>query len=253
MTSEIVNDNVTCCTLPPIYHEYTPKGEYKPYGGHDKAYIVGPTGTGKALIIVYDIFGFFPQTIQGADILAETLQARVVMPDFFGDKRWPIEGIPPRSKEEGEALQLFFKTEANPDSIVPKVTPVARELQKEGATKIGALGYCWGAKITMICGGIKEDWVTSVAGIHPSLLNDADIEALKVPVALYPSKDENEDDSKRFSAIISKSKKNDYKVYPTMRHGWAAARGDLVDPEGLKQYKDVYARTAGFFYRTFEN
>jgi len=45
---------------------------------------------------------------------------------------------------------------------------------------------------------------------------------------------------------------NAYKLYPTMHHGWAAARGDLKDPENLKQYEDVYATLAGFFKAVFE-
>ncbi len=36
---------------------YTAKGTYQPYGGIEKAYVTGPTGTGKALIVIYDIFG----------------------------------------------------------------------------------------------------------------------------------------------------------------------------------------------------
>lgn len=30
-------------------------------------------------------------------------------------------------------------------------------------------------------------------------------------------------------------------------HGWAAARGDLKDPENKKEYEDVYGRLADFF------
>lgn len=32
---------------------------------------------------VFDIFGFWPQTIQGADIISSQLGVKVVMPDFF--------------------------------------------------------------------------------------------------------------------------------------------------------------------------
>ncbi|CAE7121072.1 unnamed protein product [Rhizoctonia solani] len=68
------NSNTACCTIPPVVpkEQYKEKGEYKPYGAYKKAYIVGKPGTGKAIIGVYDIFGYWPQTLQGADILAET-------------------------------------------------------------------------------------------------------------------------------------------------------------------------------------
>jgi len=45
-----------------------------------------------------DIFGFFPQTLQGADILALSgpQRYRVFMPDFFDGEPAPIEWcLPP--------------------------------------------------------------------------------------------------------------------------------------------------------------
>jgi dienelactone hydrolase len=254
MTSEIVNDNIACCTLPPVSHDYEPKGKYIAYGGSDKAYVVGPVDTGKALVIVFDIFGFFPQTIQGADILAQTLQARVVMPDCLNDKPWPIEAFPPQSEEERKNLQKFF-ADANPEAILPRITSVARQLQKEGAKKIGVLGYCWGAKIA-VSAGVKEDWANGVVAIHPAMLTDDDIKNIKVPLGLYPSKEEKVEDFKRFEEILKKNEfasKNSYKRYPTMSHGWAAARSNLKDPDVKAQYEDVYSTAAGFFKNVFEN
>ena len=35
-----------------------------------KTYVTGPSTATKAIFVIYDIFGFFPQTLQGADILA---------------------------------------------------------------------------------------------------------------------------------------------------------------------------------------
>ena len=52
--------------------------------------VSGPSTAQTALLVVYDIFGYFPQTIQGADILATSDKDhpyQVFMPDFF-------EGVP---------------------------------------------------------------------------------------------------------------------------------------------------------------
>ena len=63
-----------CCTVPPVVTEgYKEKGEW----------ITGPKDAKSALLVVYDIFGFFPQTLQGADILAHSdkeHQYQVFMP-----------------------------------------------------------------------------------------------------------------------------------------------------------------------------
>jgi hypothetical protein len=51
--------------------------------------------------VIYDIFGYFPQTIQGADILAfsdKDNEYQVFMPDFFegesADIAWSVP-LPP--------------------------------------------------------------------------------------------------------------------------------------------------------------
>ena len=46
----------------------------------------GPKEAKQGLLVIYDIFGFFPQTIQGADILAYSDSEhpyQVFIPDFF--------------------------------------------------------------------------------------------------------------------------------------------------------------------------
>jgi dienelactone hydrolase len=45
--------------------------------------VTGAATAEKAILVIYDIFGFFPQTIQGADILAASGGYQVFMPDFF--------------------------------------------------------------------------------------------------------------------------------------------------------------------------
>lgn len=45
-------------------------------------------------MVIYDIFGYFDQTVQGADILAysdEHHKYKVFMPDWFKGKPCPIE------------------------------------------------------------------------------------------------------------------------------------------------------------------
>jgi hypothetical protein len=48
--------------------------------------VTGPSTASSAILFIYDIFGYFPQTLQGADILATSdkdHQYLVVIPDFF--------------------------------------------------------------------------------------------------------------------------------------------------------------------------
>jgi hypothetical protein len=87
-----------CCTVPPVISKgYEAKGTYTTIDGM-KTYTTGPSDAKKALLVIYDIFGFKDQTIQGADILATSdkeNQYQVFMPDFFEGKPVDISDYPP--------------------------------------------------------------------------------------------------------------------------------------------------------------
>jgi dienelactone hydrolase len=144
MATTIHNSNTACCSIPPVEAAYEPKGSFKAYAGFPKAYITGPEGTGRALIAVYDIFGFWPQTEQGADILASVLGAKVVMPDFFHpDPPYPVAEFPPDTDEKKAKFQAFFGGPANIDKAIGNVKKVGEALRAEG-NKVGVYGFCWG-------------------------------------------------------------------------------------------------------------
>jgi dienelactone hydrolase len=55
--------------------------------------VTGPADAKKAILVIYDIFGYFEQTLQGADILANSGEEKykVLIPDWFKGKPCPIE------------------------------------------------------------------------------------------------------------------------------------------------------------------
>jgi dienelactone hydrolase len=102
---------------------------------------------------VYDIFGFFPQTLQGADILAYGDKERpyqVFIPDFFDGKPADISWYPPKTEEDGKNLGAFFSGPAAPPKTVPRIPKILEQLKKEnpGLTTWGIVGYCWGGKVS---------------------------------------------------------------------------------------------------------
>lgn len=182
----VVNSNPACCSIPPVLSDYTPKGAYRPYAGFKRVYITGPKTSDKAILSVFDIFGyvcirlvsselsnpprrFFPQTQQGADILANTMNATVYMPDFFEpDKPFPIDKFPPESDEEKDDLQKFFAGPANPEKAVERAVSVGKALREDGAKFVGAYGMCWGGKVTILAGCEDDPVFDAVAAIHPA-------------------------------------------------------------------------------------
>lgn len=170
-TQPVVNSNPACCSIPPVSSDYAPKGSYTsfPDAGFQRTYVTGPSTSSTALITVYDIFGFFPQTQQGADLLAQALNARVVMPDFFEpDKPFPVEKFPPATQEVKDELQAFFAGPAQPEKAVQKLINVGEALRKQGATKVGAYGLCWGGKVTILAGSKEVPVFDAVASLHPA-------------------------------------------------------------------------------------
>lgn len=168
-TQRVVNSNAACCSIPPVSSSYTPKGSFAPFAGFDRVYITGAPSSNTALVAVYDIFGFFPQTQQGADALAQALNARVYMPDFFEpDSPFPPEKYPPTGQQDQDDLQAFFGGPAKPEKAVAGLIRVGEALRQQGATRVGAYGLCWGGKVTILAGSQGSSVFDGVAAIHPA-------------------------------------------------------------------------------------
>lgn len=80
-----------CCTLPPVSAEYTPKGTWGQTAGL-KAYQIGPEDAQKAILMVYDVFGFSPQILQG-ESLAMLAMANVVGVACWRGTAWSWHGL----------------------------------------------------------------------------------------------------------------------------------------------------------------
>ncbi|KAJ3556318.1 hypothetical protein NM688_g2094 [Phlebia brevispora] len=238
------NANVACCTIPPVRSDYKPKGTYKPYGGFDKAYFAGPEKPGKlALVCVFDIFGFKPQTLQGADILAKELNAQVILPDFFeGDEPWPLDKFPPKTPEDKKKLQEWFGGFANPKNHVPKLNAVGKAVKEDGAEFVVAYGYCWGGKVVIVAGTQPDTPFDAVSIVHPAMLSVDDAAKLNIPLGIFISNDEPKDEYEKIVQTMSKkpfASKNDYRHFDSF-HGFAAARANLDDPDNKAKYEELY-------------
>jgi len=249
------NTNVACCTIPAVHSDYTPKGSYKSLGGFQKVYVTGPEKSANAIVSVYDIFGFFPQTQQGADLIASTLRTTVYMPDFFEPKEpFPTSRHPPKDDADKQALQDFFGPDgaANPRANIQKLLKFAETLKADGFKSVGAYGFCWGAKIC-ISAGTEGTPLSSVAMVHPAMLSADDAEKLAIPLAMYITKDESIDEYNKIKDIIVKkpfASKSDSKNYENMFHGFGSARADLKKEDNKKEFEDVYSKLATFFGNT---
>ncbi|ORY29567.1 Alpha/Beta hydrolase protein [Naematelia encephala] len=231
-----------CCTLPPVQAEYTPKGEYIEVAGL-KTYAVGPEDAKAAILFVYDIFGFSPQILQGADLLASQ-GFRIVMPDFLVGKYATAELFAPGHEAERDAYFSGF-----PGSLPSQSKPVAdvAKYLKAKHSAVGVIGTCWGYKAVILSEGVGE--FEALAGIHPSFSAVEDAEKINVPLCLIPTKDEDMSIvNKIYENVEAKNPgKNFMKHFDTHQHGFMAARGSVDGGPRTEAYHEGYTILSTFF------
>ncbi|KAB5588694.1 AIM2 family protein [Ceratobasidium theobromae] len=235
--SLILGDNPVCCTLPPIGSNYQPEGNFEIVQGIS-TYVVGDKSTKKAIVVMMDAFGMVPLTQQGCDVLASQ-GFYVLMPDLLGDQVVKPEDLGFDTPEKIEKRRKWFAGPGNPQGRSLELVKYGEHLKSQGFT-VGSLGFCWGAKLALM--SATSDAYAAVAVAHPTLLRSEDAANCKIPLALYPTKDEDPTVMEPFVKIAK-----DYKLYSEAFHGFAAGRANLEDATYRAAYEDVYRRLTAFF------
>ncbi|KAG8694659.1 hypothetical protein FRC08_008341 [Ceratobasidium sp. 394] len=202
-----------------------PKGTAKTIEG-TPTYIIGDKTSKKAIA-----------RSKGCDLLASQ-GFYVLFPDLLGaysDQALTEKDIPGLAA----LRETFFAGIGNPMRHVPLLTKLAESLRADGFS-VGSIGYCWGAKITILAG--VTGLYNAVALVHPSMLKPEDAENCKAAIELYQTKDEAADVLEPFIKRAA-----GHKHYTETFHGFAAARAKLEDPVHKAAYEDVYKRMAAFF------
>lgn len=111
--------------------------------------VTGSPTSKTALIGVYDIFGFTPQTFQGADRLAASLNGFVLLPDFFQGEPLSLSLYPPNTDEKKKTVGEFMQGKASIPPNTEKLVEVVKEAKGKytGVEGWGVYGLCWGGKV----------------------------------------------------------------------------------------------------------
>ncbi|KAG9236110.1 dienelactone hydrolase family protein-like protein [Amylocarpus encephaloides] len=242
--------SAACCSLPPIIAKHYPeKGKYETIGGL-KTYVTGPADASKALLVIYDIFGYYPQTIQGADILAyadKSNQYRVFMPDWLEGKPADISWYPPDTEEKGKLLGHFFQTTGAPPKTAEKVPGMITAIE-EFSPPIktwGIVGFCWGGKIISMNTSSGSSPFKAAAECHPAMIDPSEAENIKIPLCMLASGDEPVADVEKFEANLTGEKH--VEIFKDQIHGWMAAKADLEDGRKKSEYERGYQLLLSFF------
>ncbi|ROT34730.1 dienelactone hydrolase family protein [Sodiomyces alkalinus F11] len=237
-----------CCNIPPVVSKgYEEKGSYDEVGSY-KTYVTGPADATKGILCVYDVFGYFPQTIQGMDILATSgaQKYRVLVPDWFKGEPCPIEWFPPNTPEKQRNLGNFFQK--FPPQIVADSIPFYIKAAQDKYPEIkdwGIIGFCWGGKVTTLATSNENSAFKAAAACHPAMVDPADAQGVKAPLIMLPSKDEDVEAVKKFEEGLKVPHR--IETFPDQIHGWMAARSNLEDPRVREEYTRGYKTVLDFF------
>ncbi|KAF4971497.1 hypothetical protein FZEAL_9840 [Fusarium zealandicum] len=239
-----------CCNIPPVVSQgYEALGTYKDIGGYKTC----PADATKAVVVIFDIFGYFDQTLQGADILAFSdahCKYKVFIPDWFNGNPCPIEWYPPDNKDKEEKLGKFFGTYP-PPKIADQVPDYVKAIKEQDSTisKLGLLGYCWGGKVVALATKADTNPFSIAAAIHPAMVDAEDAKDIKIPTILLASGDEPADEVKKFEDTLSVPKH--VEIFKDQVHGWMAARAELSDSRVKEEYERGYKTVLEFFGKNF--
>jgi len=238
-----------CCNIPPVVAQgYKENGSYEELDGM-KTYVTGPSEASKGVVVIFDIFGFFPQTLQGADILATSDAShkyKVFIPDWFNGEPCPIEWYPPDTKEKQENLGAFFKKNS-PPSVAKKLPDLVKALEAKNPSikSWGILGYCWGGKVVSLVASGGDNPFSIGAEVHPAMIDPNDAARIKIPLIMLASGDEDAEAVQKFEKTLSVPKH--VEIFKDQIHGWMAARADLSQDRVKEEYTRGYRTLVEFF------
>jgi dienelactone hydrolase len=140
------------------------------------------------------------------------------------------------------------------DAVVADVRDTAEWLRARGATRVGAVGFCWGAWAFAHASAAGVPLACGV-GAHPSFKNESNCgfgsdEALAartaMPVLLLAAGDDPANvqlDGAVTAALAARGGRT--VAFPGMAHGWVT-RGDLGDSEVAAEVERALTETLAF-------
>jgi len=83
--------------------------------------------------------------------LAESLDALILVTDFFKSEPLPLSLLPPDTDEKKQFLQAFVSGKAEPGKNVEALLEVAKEAREKWSSvkNWGVFGLCWGGKVRL--------------------------------------------------------------------------------------------------------
>ncbi|KAF2405626.1 alpha/beta-hydrolase [Trichodelitschia bisporula] len=243
----MTNHSLSSCCLSGKVRSGQPTGKEETIAGLP-TYVALPESGDKsqAVFFMHDVFGWgFPNVRMLADSYAYAGIAAFI-PDLHADDSLPIASLqdvdPPLAvKENLSAEEKKKKSERmhaaygpwlgrhGDDVTVPRVDAFIAALKEmPGVKKIGALGFCWGAKYVLR--EVRHGTVDAGVACHPSLVSvPGDFEGIQKPLSVACGTKDSmlsmEEVVKIQETLAKASVPSEVRLYKDQVHGFAL-RGD---------------------------
>ncbi|KAA8548571.1 hypothetical protein F0562_000162 [Nyssa sinensis] len=229
-----------CCANPPTLSSSCGAGHVEEFGGL-KCYISGSPDFHFAVLLISDVYGYEAPNLRK---LADKVAAAgfyVVVPDFlYGD---------PYDPENAEKPIAVWLKEHGPDKGFEDAKPVIEALKRKGVSKIGAAGFCWGAKVVVELS--KYAYIEAAVLLHPSFVTVEDIQGVKVPMSILGAEIDKFSPPellKQFEGVLNAKPQVDgfVKIFPGVAHGWTVRHKD-EDEVAVKCAGEAHQDMLGWF------
>ncbi|BDD55628.1 hypothetical protein MPDQ_000906 [Monascus purpureus] len=214
------------CCASGFKHEGTPVGEIKTVGGVN-TYVTLPKGqkTEKAILFLPDVFGIYTNSQLLADEFAANGYA-TVLPDYFREDALKLEDM-----NSGKVDVPSWLKNHQAEQVEPIVGAALKYAKEElGAKKIGAVGYCFGAKY--VVRWLKADKVDVGYVAHPSFVTHEELAAIQGPLSIAAAETDNifttQLRHESEDTLIKTGQRWQINLYSGVVHGFAV-RTDLSD------------------------
>ncbi|KAL8153663.1 hypothetical protein V2J09_011423 [Rumex salicifolius] len=231
---------VQCCENPPALDSACGGGHVEKFGGLN-CYISGASNSNLAVLLVSDIFGYEAPNLRKLADKAAAAGFFVVVPDFFhGD---------PYSPDNAERPLPVWIKDHGADKGFEETKPVIEALKQKGVSKIGAAGFCWGAKVVVKLA--STDYIHAAVLLHPSFVTIDDIKGVKVPISVLGAEIDKMSPPeliKQFEEVLNLKPEFESftKIFPGVAHGWTV-RYDTEDEAALKSAEEAHQDMIGWF------
>ncbi|XP_071940386.1 endo-1,3;1,4-beta-D-glucanase-like [Coffea arabica] len=230
-----------CCENAPSLSSGSGAGHVEELGGL-QSYVTGSADSEIAVLLVSDVFGYeAPKLRKLADKVAGA-GFFVVVPDFFfGD---PVLVL------EGTDIDAWLKKHG-PDQGFEHAKSVIEALKGKGITKVGAVGFCWGAKVvvelaTYAC-------IQAAVILHPAFVTLEDIQGVKVPMSILGAETDQTGPPellRKFGQALDAKPEVDgfVKIFPGVAHGWSVRYKD-EDEKEVKAAEEAHQDLLGWLVK----